>query len=59
MGPIEALEFALNKEIEARRLYEDFSIKYPLIKDTCVFLANQEEKHKDLIERKIAELINQ
>ena len=59
MGPIEALELALGKEIEARTIYEKFSLEYPEIKDIFLFLANEEEKHKELIEKKIVGLKNQ
>lgn len=56
MTPIEALEFALNKEIEARDIYRRFSVEHPAVKEVFFFLANEEEKHKKLIEEKIAEL---
>jgi len=56
MGPIEALKLALTKEIEAAELYQKFSSDYPVAKDIFLFLMNEEEKHKKLIEKKIQEL---
>jgi len=56
MGPIEALELALGKEIEARDLYEKFIFQYPETKEIFTFLMNEEAKHKQLIEKKISEL---
>jgi len=56
MGPIEALELALGKEIEARNIYEKFIYQHPETKDIFTFLMNEEEKHKQLIEKRITEL---
>jgi len=56
MGPIEALELALGKEIEAKNMYEKFSYQYPETKEIFNFLMNEEEKHKQLIEKRIVEL---
>lgn len=56
MGPIEALELALGKEIEAKNIYEKFAFQYPETKEIFTFLMNEEEKHKQLIEKRIAEL---
>ncbi|MDO8661829.1 MAG: ferritin family protein [Candidatus Omnitrophota bacterium] len=56
MGPIEALELALGKEIEARDMYEKFSYQYPATKEIFTFLMNEEAKHKQLIEKRIVEL---
>ena len=56
MGPIEALELALGKEIEARDIYEKFIFQYPETKEIFTFLMNEEEKHKQLIEKRIVEL---
>lgn len=58
MGPIEALELALGKEIEAKNLYESFIAQHPQTKEIFTFLMNEEEKHKQLIEKKIVELKN-
>lgn len=59
MGPVEALEMALVKEIAARDLYQEFSIKFPAVRDTFLFLLGEEEKHKKLIEQRIAQLSGQ
>lgn len=56
MGPIEALELALGKEREAMEMYDKFSVDFPAAKDVFVFLSGEEQKHKSLIEKKIAEL---
>ena len=56
MGPIEALTIALSKEKASIELYNKFYLKHPVIKDTFSFLINEEQKHKQLIENKIAEL---
>ncbi len=58
MGPIEALELALTKEIEAIKMYGSFSFKYPETKEIFTSLMNEEEKHKQLIEKRIVELTN-
>jgi len=55
MGPIEALGLALSKEVEAIELYGKFSRQFPVAKETFLFLLGEEEKHKILIEKKIAE----
>lgn len=56
MGPVEALELALSKEIEAKELYEKFSVEYPAARDIFLFLLGEESKHKIMIEKKIFEL---
>lgn len=56
MGPVEALQFALSKEIEAVEMYKRFAINHPVAKDTFLFLQGEEEKHKKLIEKRILEL---
>ncbi|MCM8779211.1 MAG: hypothetical protein NC898_05575 [Candidatus Omnitrophica bacterium] len=53
MTPIEALKLALQKEIEAMNLYQKFSGEYPTAKEIFVFLANEEYKHRQLIEKKL------
>ncbi|MDD5567750.1 MAG: hypothetical protein PHY88_00860 [Candidatus Omnitrophica bacterium] len=58
MGPIEALRFALEKETEAKNIYERFIFQHSETKDIFTFLMNEEEKHKQLIEKKIVELEN-
>lgn len=56
MGPIEALELAKSKEIEAAHLYAKFSIEFPTAKEIFLFLKDEEEKHRLLIQEKIEEL---
>jgi len=56
MTPVEALKLALAKEKEAIEMYGKFSIEHPAIKDLLLELQNEEYKHKQLIEKKIAEL---
>jgi len=56
MGPVEALELAISKEIEAIEIYQKYAADYPAIKDTFWFLADEEQKHKQLLEKKKAEL---
>ncbi|MFC1666303.1 hypothetical protein ACFL0P_00335 [Candidatus Omnitrophota bacterium] len=56
MGPVEALKLALSQEKQAIEMYRDFSVKYPAAKDTFTFLVVEEEKHKNLLEKKISEL---
>ena len=56
MGPIEALELALSKEKEAMDIYEKFYNEFPTAKDIFLFLLNEEQKHGQLIEKKIVEL---
>jgi len=56
MGPIEALELSLEKENESIELYKSFMEKYPEIKDIFKMLLEEELKHKEFIEQKIAQL---
>lgn len=56
MGPVEALKFALSKEIEAIEVYTRLSIENPTLKDTFDFLVTEEQKHKKFFEQKIYEL---
>jgi len=56
MGPVEALKLALTKEIETAQLYEKYAAEFPVAKEIFTFLLTEEQKHKKLIENKIAEL---
>jgi len=56
MGPIEALKLALNKEVDAVELYARLALEVPAAKDVFLFLVGEEQKHKQLIEKKIFEL---
>ncbi len=55
MGPVEALKLALSKEEESIKLYDKLNLEHPGLKDIFLFLVNEEEKHKQLIENKIYE----
>lgn len=58
LGPVETLKLALEKEIEAYNMYQELlrrSNNRSVI-DTITFLADQEYKHRLLIEEKIQEL---
>lgn len=55
MGPVEALELAKLKEIEAAEMYQKMAIQFPEIRDTLMSLKIEEEKHRKLIEEKIVE----
>lgn len=56
MGPVEALKLALDREIKSIELYEKFMKQFPVAKEIFSFLMGEEEKHKQLIEKKIIEL---
>lgn len=56
MGPVDALKFALTKELGSLELYKKLNTEHPSLKDIFLFLINEEEKHKQLIEKKIQEL---
>ncbi len=53
MGPVEALKIALKKEEASIKLYNRFYLQYPELKEMSLFLINEEEKHKKLIEKTI------
>ncbi len=57
MTPVEALKLALSKEIEAVELYQKFSNEHKVASDVFTFLVNEEQKHKQLLEKKIQELM--
>jgi rubrerythrin len=56
MTPVEALQLALSKEIEAIETYQKFATEHKVAKDVFEFLVNEEQKHKQLLEKKIQEL---
>jgi rubrerythrin len=56
MVPIEALKLALNKEKESIRLYNRLNLEHPALKELFLFLINEEEKHRQLIDKKIVEI---
>jgi len=56
MGPVDALTLALAKEIESIELYTKILNEHPSLNEELVFLINEEQKHKKIIEKKIYEL---
>ncbi len=56
MGPVEALELAKKREMQSIELYRKFILEFPVARDVFEFLLSEEEKHKQLIEKKILEL---
>ena len=56
MTPVEALELALTKEQNAIDLYDRLSQKHTAIKELLLFLLNEEQKHKRMIQDKIRDL---
>jgi rubrerythrin len=56
MGPIEALRLALSREKDSIKLYNKIYLEHKGLQETFLFLINEEEKHRQLIEKKIAEL---
>ncbi len=56
VGPVEALKIALAKEIEAAAMYAELARDHKVASDVFLFLVNEETKHRQLIEKKIAEL---
>lgn len=56
MTIVEALKLALGKEKNSIKLYQDLAQNHSAIKDLLLFLLNEEEKHKKLIEEKIVEV---
>ncbi|MDP2940680.1 MAG: hypothetical protein Q8N85_00265 [Candidatus Omnitrophota bacterium] len=56
MGPMEALELALNREKQSIKLYEKFARQFSVAKDTFLFLMGEEEKHQQLIEKEMVRL---
>jgi rubrerythrin len=56
MTEIEALKLAIIKEEAAVKMYQEMLISHPALRDLLSFLVTEEQKHKLLIEKKIAEL---
>jgi len=56
MGPVEALKIALARETASIDLYNKFCLQFPELKELLLFLVNEEEKHRQLIEKKITEV---
>jgi len=56
MTPVEALQLAITKEQNAIDFYERLSQKHTAIKELLLFLLNEEQKHKKMIQDKIRDL---
>jgi rubrerythrin len=56
MGPIEALELARKVEVQSIEMYRRFIIEHPAARDVFQFLLDEEEKHQQIIDKKITEL---
>lgn len=56
MIEVEALKLAQAKEVEAIKTYQEMLIRYPALVELLSFLITEEQKHKALIEKKIADL---
>jgi len=59
MIDIEVLKLALSKEEEAIKLYEGMIKSNPGVKDLLYDLVTEEQKHKLLLEKRIALLTRQ
>ncbi|MCF7908560.1 MAG: hypothetical protein K9L86_06815 [Candidatus Omnitrophica bacterium] len=56
MTLIEALDLALKKETASIEIYRKMGREHPALKELCLFLENEEQKHKKMIEKKIVQL---
>ncbi|MCK9603059.1 MAG: hypothetical protein M0R66_01570 [Candidatus Omnitrophica bacterium] len=56
MDPVEALKLALSEEQKAIALYSKLSVAHTAVKETFLFLIEEEQKHKKLLEKAIFEL---
>jgi rubrerythrin len=56
MTGIEVLKLALTKEESAIKWYQEMLAGHPSLVELLSFLVTEEQKHKKLIEKKIAEL---
>ena len=56
MIDIEVLQLALSKEESSIKLYQRILTDHPNLKDLAYLLITEEQKHKALIEKRIAEL---
>ena len=56
MTLVEALKLALEKENSSIDLYTKLGNKHAEIKELTLFLLNEEQKHRKMIEEKIAEV---
>jgi len=56
MIDIEVLKIALSKEVDAIETYQEMLSQHPGLRELLSFLITEEQKHRMLIEKKIAEL---
>lgn len=56
MIPVEALKLALLKEVASIKFYDGLYQRHTQLKDILLFLITEEQKHRELIEKKIREL---
>jgi rubrerythrin len=56
MVEIEVLKLALAKEEAAIKGYQEMLISYPALGELLSLLVTEEQKHKELIEKKIVDL---
>jgi rubrerythrin len=56
VGPVEALKLALGMEMDAVEFYKRMAGEHGAAKDIFQFLLNEENKHRQIIEKKIQEL---
>ena len=54
MGPVEALQMALSKEEEALALYRRMALEHAAVTDIFNVLVVEEEKHRKMIQERIA-----
>jgi rubrerythrin len=59
MIDIEVLKLALSKEEEAIKLYQSMIMSNPGVKELLYILVTEEQKHKVLLEKRIADLTRQ
>jgi rubrerythrin len=57
MTEVEALKVALAKEQGSIKVYLEFSIAHPNLKELFYELMSEEERHVKLIEQKIAQVM--
>ncbi len=56
MVPMEALQMALEKEIDAAEFYKKMAIQHSEIRDLFAELASVEQKHRKMIEAEMVKL---
>ncbi len=56
MTTVEVLNLALSKEKQAIKLYQNMAVKHPAVRELLNFLANEEMKHKKMIEEEISRI---